>query len=324
MTSPKNITLPRDSEFFIAIISQGLHCSIVLGANTKEGATVFLRSGKGVDAVAQTFSGKLCELWHFLTSSVKTKMLHESYFNEEHERDIRYSAHAITYTQLEKTLQYISNIGASQNEPDKFQCYQIENEQDGNVVLKYGPVANPDSRLLDEDPTAKNTLFFNYKNTCRHTAIDLLDKTHHTVADQAHLSKQFYSALPLATSFRYGKPDPTRPFLILPAPPNAYDASRTKILSPLYKQLNSLLKDASKQEKTKVKFDKLKELYIECAQRPKEIPIIGLLAFIDKWREDNNQYMGLTRKRYFFDRLISRQSRTQKILSSLPQKLDKT
>ena len=158
-------------------------------------------------------------------------------------------------------------------------------------------------------------------NTCRHTAIDLIEYTQGITHLTDNVSRFFFKALPVSAEFSYGKPD--RYFYVFPLPPSAYEADKNKIilLSKIYQRMETLLKKDPYGENTIQKFEALKKLYNQQAGIPSD-NIENALDSIQQWKEENKKIISQLRDQSFFGRLFVSTSSTQKMADDIENFLE--
>lgn len=272
-------------------------------------------------------------------------------------KNINYSAYAITYEQMLECTKLFDQLLNTQSikraEYEDSQCNEDEhkeikrtrewrkkwyqnnaafykpladpsNIEEDSASFAYTPIniTTPDSFFAD-NPTYKQTQFFNQNNTCRHTAIELLNQTRQAETPR-HVSSSFFRALPVPTQLVEGVPSQTLPFYILPLPPTAFDVyqkspSLAFTLTKLYKRMEDLITLDPHAEITKTKFDKLKTLYNKLAKESNLSPN-DLLNSIHTWRSSKeNEPVFKLRRTYFFDYFVKRKTSTEKEFDNIEQ-----
>lgn len=199
-------------------------------------------------------------------------------------------------------------------------------KQSETVVLRYTSAQSSTRKLRPEmELLYEKTQFFNKSNTCRHTAVDLLNTTRGSKKTY-NVSSQFFCRLPVKTILAGGVPSDNIPFYIIPLPPTAFpnvtqDPASAKILAKLYRRMEEIITLEPHAKSTEIKFNKLKAFYNEQAGVNHASPE-ALIDAIRNWRDAKaNEDVFQLRKTYFFDRVITRQSTTKKMFDELAPKI---
>lgn len=114
----------------------------------------------------------------------------------------------------------------------------------------------------DKSSILNNAYFLNINNTCRSTAVDIVE---YIFGLTGEISRNFLTTLPYKTILIKGAPE-KESFYILPAPANAFpDHPHRDSLNVLFKRLKEIPKYNPKSEKTRQKFNELKKEYMSLA-----------------------------------------------------------
>lgn len=228
-----------------------------------------------------------------------------------------------------------------QRERDLFKAvvpeHSKEREEDA-VTFKYycNKFQAIDPLMHDHQvPVAENihtlyqkTQYFKLSNTCRDTAVDVLQAVRQTEAP-SYVSKSFLKRLPLTTTLSGPNQTPNNYFYILPLPPKRPATThKEKFLCRLYQQMQKMILIAPESEKTQTKFHLLKNLYNEKATKNTETPAEFMQSIRDWHAAHLNDIKGLRRSAAyshfsmiieFFDKLFNKVSATEKLFNDFMQ-----
>jgi hypothetical protein len=232
---------------------------------------------------------------------------------------ISYQAYDLSYQHY---LEFIQRLEGLQTEDNKYKCYKPVAENGNEVSLKLTSdlVFTPQTDAGDIRDDAREV---SINNTCRHTAIKLIEEVQHTPISSL-VSSNFLSNLPYQTRLDYGKPSDDIPFYVLPPSPAAYpDLSKEKrsVLTKLYLRMEHVLLIDPHSVQTQNKFQSLKDLYTEIAGPQKDLTLDELLFSIQSWKEGNKSTLNVLREKYFWDYFFTRESATSRLISEIEQDL---
>ncbi|AHE67736.1 hypothetical protein [Legionella oakridgensis] len=302
----------EQDEFFIALAKKGGHSFIMLGVMQENKPVLLARVGKIVidsDDCCK-LSGKL------LFTGAKAELQSESLHPKG---EISYSAYAISYRQY---LQFTKLMSFAQR--GSISCYLPDSEDDTTATLKLKTIQkrelSPDN-TEQERKIVEKTHHTTLSNTCRHTAIDLIEYTQGIRTLTNNVSRLFFRSLPLKTNFSYGVPQDH--FYIFPLPPDAYPAEKEKktILTKIYQRMENLLKKDPYGENTLAKFSALKQLYIQQAGIPMD-DMEQALASIRTWKSMHQPVIEHLREQSFFGKLFVSVSSTKSMADEIEHLLE--
>ncbi|KTC83200.1 hypothetical protein [Legionella cincinnatiensis] len=313
---------PQADKFFISINKQGVHSFIMLGIYDQNKAKHLLcRVGKFGDNDDKDPNCSLVTkfLCNALFYKNKAKLGDEGITRRaKGSTPITYQAYDITYAQY---LEFIQILESLQTDENKFLCYKPVATQNNEVTLEL----NND---LIFAPQPKNKIKENVNelhvgNTCRHSAITLVEATQHAPVASL-VSSSFFTSLPYKTVLDYGKPSEEIPFYVLPAPPVAFSGlgqTKTKIITKLYQRMERMLLLETNSQSTQDKFLRLKELYLNIVGPQKKLSFSELLQSIQTWKKDNESILTALRKKYFWDSFFTRKSATMSLIEEVERDL---
>jgi hypothetical protein len=256
----------------------------------------------------------------FFTSNV-AKLKDEGIFrNYRLSRPIDYQAYDITYAQY---IEFIRILHALQTDEHQFSGYQPIQEEGDQVILKYTKKFESNSLKPNIDKIKKGTEELSLGNTCRHTAIALVEEVQQAPISSS-ISSNFISSLPCSTVLEYGKPVESIPFYVLPVSPAVYpdlDGKKKQILEKLYKRMEHMLLIDPHSKHTQDKFTRLKNLYMNIAGPQKDLSLDELLVSIQKWKQENQPLLSHLRQRYMWDFFFTRQSATISLVNEIEKDL---
>ncbi|WP_028389259.1 hypothetical protein [Legionella fairfieldensis] len=254
-----DVDVNDDDEFFIALCQSGFHSYIVAGVQRKGQFRLLLSVGK------YSFSTSLTLIKEVLFSHSKAFLSNEylahgrynieaNQYDTPREVQASYSAYAINY------IQYLKLIDLIEKASPFIRCYRPV-EQTGSLIKlewRQGNNQGVNPSVID------NINNLTIRNTCRTTALDIVDYIAHPLLS-AKVSRKFYKPLPLKTIFQNGY---AQHLYILPQP---LDAKKTQNISPLirevfidiYKRLDDLLCSTHRSISTREKFEAIKNVYNE-------------------------------------------------------------
>lgn len=251
---------------------------------------------------------------------------------KRHRSKISYQAYDITYEQY---VEFLRVLEASQSFYNQFKCYKPHTTTDEEVTLKFGgekilpPLdvnqINPND--IDVNRIKASVSELHVGNTCRHSAIALIEATQHAPVSSL-VSSTFFMELPYETELEFGSPSENIPFYVLPQPPIAFFVSnntKKNLITKLYERMENMLLLEPCSSSTQKKFLRLKELYLDIVGPSKNFSLDELLTHIQNWKKENKTTLETLRKTYFWDTLpfIKRQSSTMKLITEVEEELQR-
>lgn len=312
-------------KFFIALGKENKHTFIMFGVYDQNQVSHLLcRVGKDIDDPVQPDANRCMviagRLRNVFFSKVKSKLRNERTVREDAGTiPISYQAYESTY---EHYLEFIQLLESLQTNSNMFPCYKPAREDEDLIEFI------KTSELIVENNCTSSTLKksieeFSVNNTCRHTAIRLVEEVQKSPVSPM-VSSSFFLELPYRTNLVYGKPCAKIPFYVLPISPNAYpDLSDEKrfIAEKLYKRMEYLLLLEPESVQTVNKFNSLKTLYMQMIGEQKPLSLYELLFNIQSWKEQNRTTLGTLRKTYFWDAFITRECATMTMITEIEEEL---
>ncbi|PWY54964.1 hypothetical protein DGG96_14265 [Legionella qingyii] len=247
--------------------------------------------------------------------------------NERQWSKISYQAYDITYDQY---VEFLRVLEATQSLYNQFECYKPYKTDDEEVTLRFGGknILPPlDVNSIDVNKIKASVSELHVGNTCRHSAIALIEATQHAPVSSL-VSSTFFMELPYETQLEFGKPSESIPFYVLPPPPAAFfesDKTKKNIITKLYQRMENMLLLEPNSSYTQKKFLKLKELYLDIIGPSKNFSLDELLTSIQNWKTESKTTLETLRKTYFWDTFsfIKRQSSTMKLISEVEEELQR-
>lgn len=313
------LSVNKKSKFFISINKQDGHSFVMLGVYDKNKVKHLLcRVGKVADISEKDQPGCtsfMSFILGALFSNVKAKLSDEGVSRKaKGSKHITYQAYDITYSQY---LEFVQLLESLQTEENKYECYKPIAENNDEVTLEL-----TNKILLSSTPKTNiknNVGELRVGNTCRHTAIGLVEQTKHSPVSSM-VSDNFFVNLPYKTVLEYGKPSDNIPFYVLPFPPSAFpelEHTKLEVITKLYSRMEQMLLLNTHSKSTQDKFSKLKELYLQIIGPQKDISLIELLQSIQTWKSENNVTLGALRQTYFWDLFFKRKSATLSLIEGV-------
>lgn len=323
------ITINKETDrFFIAIGKEEEHSFIMFGVYDQNQVRHLLcRVGKDVDEEIEPDANKCLtvagRIKRFFFSSVKSKLINErTVRNKPGNIPISYQAYESSYKHYLEFIQLLENL---QTDTNQFPCYKPISEHADTAVL------HKTSRCIYESETNQNYLRAEtdelaIDNTCRHTAIKLIEEIQkERISSQ--VSSHFFIDLPYRTKLDYGMPSTDIPFYVLPASPLAYaelSPEKLKVVKKLYRRMEELVLSETDSLQTVKKFNSLKQLYNHITGPQKEQSLNELLLNIQSWKRENKSTLGALRKTYFWDAFFKRESATMTLVNEIEQDLKRS
>ncbi|WP_419420342.1 hypothetical protein ACNVED_03315 [Legionella sp. D16C41] len=282
----------KDDEYFLAMAKKGFHSFLMLGVIENNTPQLLARVGK-INDIDPDSKNIYKTLFKNLYTKNLARLVDEGLARHITQIDsIAYQAYSINYEQMQEFLELIAYLEKKQLEnkgvrdalhrmssagiklnSQPIRAYvpikeQLNNGNNIKVVFRHQalndwhPIINSVSikTLESRDKIAKEIGEININNTCRHSAINMLEAI---LAFKTNISTQFFIPLNYKTKLRGGLPDKTS-FYVLPLPPTIYkdlNPYQLKALKKLYKRLEEIPKTHYSDLKTRKKFAAVKELY---------------------------------------------------------------
>ncbi|HHQ9289921.1 TPA: hypothetical protein ACU9Q5_003113 [Legionella anisa] len=335
---PESLTVNKKTDhFFMSINKKKGHSFIMLGVYDQNKARhVLCRVGKVADNVEvdengePTYPAQLKFLCNALFFASKAFLRDEGVSRKKRgNAPITYQAYDISYEQYIEFVRILESLQGH----DRYKCYKPNSDlTDEDFAMSRDEVTltlTDAKKLSSVDVSKLNTdlIELNVGNTCRHSAIALIEEVQHAPASSL-VSSSFLMNLPYETVLEYGHPSENIPFYVLPPPPAAFhesDMTKEKIIIKLYSRMENMLLLETNSQYTQDKFLKLKELYLNIVGPQNDLTLDALLASIHTWKEnkDNKNVLNVLRKEYFWDSLIfiKRQSATMNLLAEVEDDL---
>lgn len=305
---------PDKARFFISIAKQGYHSFLMLGTyNDLQVQHLLCRVGKGMD------ESNICKL---LFGGVGSSLFDEGPFRtKRYPTPITYQAYEITYAnylEFVQVLEGLQVLRGPKNKLNRLPCYKpFPGEQKDQKIFKFTSTAvcNKSNPAMNKDVKV-SAEHLSIANTCRHTAIQLVERvTHKTISSQ--VSSWFFRDLPYSSHLEYGVPAKEKPFYILPIPPSAYrtlEPKQKKIAERLYRQIERLALIAHDAKTTEKKFLLFSGLYKQVVANQEALSLNTLLDGILLWKQTHYRELAPLRKTYFWDEFVTRKAASIKVI----------
>jgi hypothetical protein len=320
------LLLSKNDEFFIAIAQQGIHSFIMLGVRTKTGLHLLARVGKAND-IDEDFGNETKLITKVIFGKKQTTRLADEGLTRNAESiPIRYCAYDMTYEQLcefYSLLETIENTQKSSKPSLQTSKYDLEvylptSEEGDKVKFEFKKIQDFKApQTYDDERLVQSTQELDYKNTCRTTAIDIIKKI---TGFMPNVSFKFFIKLPYTSTLIKGVPN-AQNFYVLPPPPNCFDQlspEQQKVMQSIYQRLESIPFLNPESEKTRKKFDALKNMYLELAPK-QNLSITALLTHINEFSENNQQVLFEHRSDRFS---LFQSTKTEKLFTKIKAELD--
>lgn len=313
-------------QFFISICQRKEHSFVMLGVYDQDRVRHLLcRVGKIMGNVTN-HGEELCvsitkAVGNFFFNSVRAKLKDEGITRDYlGETPIKYQAYDITYEQYIEFVRFLESI---QTERNTFSCFKPIKEKEGKVTLEVTNV--PIFKLTTNVDNLKSEIFneLSIINTCRHSAIKLVEQTQKN-SISPEVSSWFFNDLPYETKLDYGQPSSSVPFYVLPFSPTTYHdltGKKKLVAEKLYHRMEQLVYLETSSPKTQKKFYSLKNLYTQILGAQKEITLSQLLEGIKCWKKENEGTINSLRKTYLWDSFLTRKSKTMELIEEIEQDL---
>lgn len=319
------ITINKNTDhFFIAISKLAQHSFLMLGTYDQNKVVHLLcRVGKVYDGGSNlSCLAELKEQLDLVFFNKQSRLKDEGLSRSaEGKLPISYQAYDISFEQYLEFIQILEDLQI-RSQQKKFKCYKPKQEVGTQVTMKLTsdlysvPKVNSESvnKAVDQ---------LNINNTCRHTAIKLVEQIQ-GIPVSSLVSSQFFINLPYQTTLDYGKPSVNTPFYVLPIPPAAFcdlSSEKKRVAERLYRQMERMLLIEPNSEQTQNKFNCLKRFYTTLLGQQKHSGLDELLENIINWKQSNELTLSVLRKTYIWDSFFTRQSATMKLVTEMTQDL---
>ena len=320
------ITVNKETDkFFLALGKEGRHTFIMFGVyDQNKVGHLLCRVGKDIDEPDQpdenrcvVIAGRIANVFF---SKIKSKLKNERTSRSKPGNiPISYQAYDTTY---EHYLEFIALLETLQNSNNQYSCYKPK-KQVGNHIEFIKTSLPIMKSQCDLSTIKKNIEEFSIDNTCRHTAIKLVEEVQ-KVSVSSMVSSNFFTDLPYRTSLVYGKPTEDIPFYVLPLSPDAFpelSAVQRCIIEKLYARMERLVLLEPDSVQTVNKFNSLKNEYNQLVGPKKEFTLDQLLHSIQSWKERDKTMLNTLRKTYFWDAFFTRTSATMNMVNEIEHSL---
>lgn len=340
-----DMIVDKSDEFYIAIAkNEEGHSFIFAGVESNGENHLLARVGK-----VKVDDDSVCQfILKFGFSSIRSKLDDEKIYRNKGKRyAINYIAYAISYEQY---LGFIGLLQQIQEEKQRsFECYKPIEENGKTVKLQLMAEKTELTYQIETKPRAnkiiEHTETLNCTNTCRHSALSLVNYVFDSEQATQNVSSQFFRDLPFHTTLvandgvefvehirkkevarQFVHPDANIPFYILPAPPSSFknlDPLKRKVMTELYHQLEKMVHISPESQKTADKFSILKALYNE-KMGINEESLSDFINSISTWRNTHRDELKTLRKTYFIDNFFTRETATEKMFARFEEYFAKT
>lgn len=287
-----------DNTYFVMVATTSLpngtpHSFLALGKKDKAGnISIPLEIGKQLTSYPRSCFGLVGMVLAQLVYHLDARLEREHFFQHKliqdrgtFEKKLSYIAYEI---RLEQYNQFLGSLDNIIPQPERKSA-----ERDEEMVM---PVQNPDKFFTQAKSHAGS---LSVTNTCRDSAVDLINLARGTKTPTCVLPRWFLTRLPFETSIV--RQDWTRPLVILPLPPNAValDPRKKKVLTQLYQRLEKLAGRQGHSEIALKKFKVLKSIY-ESHITAKKMAFPDFLQSLLIWHEQNSTLIKTHRGFHFF------------------------
>lgn len=316
------ITIDKAQErLFIALGKSKTHTFIMLGVYQGIRFRYLLsRAGKIFSLDSDGCLQEIEDAYATLFSTLPGKLVNESILGSElRSTPISYQAYDLSLIQY---IEWIRLLESIQTEDNKFHCYKPIRETRDEITF-----ISTDELLFKDKIThssLNSTQDLSVNNTCRHTAISLIEAVL-KVPKSSLISNQFFMELPYKTELNFCMPSVVIPFYVLPNAPAAYphfSAEKQWVMVKLYQRMETLLLLEPYSELTQAKFIALKRFYTDSLEATQELSLEELLSSVRLWKENNKPILSTLRKIYFWDDYFIRESETMSMVSDIENVLE--
>ena len=299
--SHQKTIVKKDAEFFISLCQSGKHSFVYVGVlDARQQVHTLSIIGKAfVERIG------LVKWSSFLIDE------YNCWLNLPNQK-IKFKSFNLTYSQV---VDYFDIVGAYNQTINHYNLSCDENNY--YFTLLDNQCNYSDLRLSSANPN-----FLTLCNTCRHTAIEIIEQINQQTMVN-NRQRQFFITPPWQGVMINGTLT-AYPFYILPSPPNTnwlkYSLKKYRILKSLYSCLYRLAKKPSTcKENDYIKFSKLKELYNKLTEL--KFDSEQFISIIKTWESKNKEiidtYRCTTLVSNFRMNYLASKTRTRKIINKL-------
>lgn len=306
---PPDLTVAKDSHFFIALCQYKTHSFVNAGIILNEEARLLASFGK-VSAVEPTCANLMQTLFSQTKASIRNEPL-IGHGNID-ATPITYKAYEINYRQYIEFLLYMKQISKNQQGPSLKAYCPSPNEPAIKLAWQSLDCLGDAGNLNNVYQHQRLNLV---TNSCRHSALTLLRQGTGLKHPGRGVSSFFFKQLPLTTTLQTDAMGLDDTLYLLPLPPEAYaepEAPLYSILQPLYLRLDDLTASHQANSLTKQKFSAIKTLYQSLTQN--QSPNMAmLLQSLTTWVKNNKTLISSHRQNHW----MSFPTATEKLFDAL-------
>lgn len=321
--NPPEISVTKDSEFFIAIAKQEGHSFVMLGVSNNNSIDLLARVGKVYKTNGNKINASMrCRFSSlFIFSHAPARLTQEWLYRKENILfEINYQAYAITYEQVCSFLTLVKNIKEDHNKIEGYcsnniRAYCPIEEKNDRVTFNFQGVSLENKiKNVKEVPNATEISEQSSKlcltNSCRTTARSILEAV---LGFNANISNNFLNSFRFKGALLHGQPIKDQ-FYILPNPPEVFAKEmpehQLRTLKILYQRLEEIPQKNPNSPETTAKFNAVKALYNSLAPN-NNISAGKLLTEICKYEQRHAKQLNAQRSPLFFSRLFDCKSSTE-------------
>lgn len=311
------------SDFFIALGQEGIHSFVMLGIMQNNKPKILARVGK-TNAVDKDFGAGCKMAIKGLFSQTEAELRKESLHPYA---KISYAAYTISYNQYLQFTTLMALIHRKESDGKKsnaIQCHLPVREVGTTTILQLTDIAQRDEFGPENTERERRIVAATHNikiaNTCRHTAIELIEYVLGVNKLRNNIPRFFFWGLPLTTTFTAG--EPADPFYVFPLPPAAYKVGKEKtaLLNRIYTRMEALVTKAPYEKNTRDKFTALKELYAQQAGIAPD-DIADSITSIQRWKATHREVIIQLRQQSFLGKLFTRRSSTEAMADEIEKEL---
>lgn len=330
-------------KFFLALCKSSQHTFVLVGQY--EGFVVkqlFCRVAK----CYKNNNNYLKDLYQLFSGGFQANIYDEGITRDHpNERYMSYQAYDINWDQylaLIKSFSTLQRQTANSEVESKQGNFQTINKnqkveisafiplQEHNelITLEYRSVKEYCVDFVDVEDIKESVSNYTMRNTCRSTAIYLLEKTLNIQSD-TRIPKSWIQEFNSTTYLFKGSPSAQVSFYVLPPPPDMKSKNKTekqKIMLKLYKRMEEISHSrvgmgyTELKKRTEDKFQAIKNLYQQLAAT-ESMSLPQLIERISDWKSSNKSSLSAHRNPYLWDYWFNRQCTTMKLVDKVEQQL---
>ncbi|MDX2346028.1 MAG: hypothetical protein QNK11_04070 [Legionella sp.] len=313
-----NIHVNKNDEFFISVAMKKGHTFLLLGVVKNGQPTLLAKIGK-------VFNSDRKDLSTLEVLGLKAKCVFSSLDAKLQEENlsldgkISYAAFSINYTQY---LEFIASLSLTLRKNQMLAAYQEDKEEsNGNITLKRYAVVQEDDVSIPQKikPIIERSHTLSVNNTCRHTAVELIEYVLGISHLTDNVSRHYFMDLPLTAEFEKGKLKSGQHMHVLPVPPN----KKQVVLMKIYTRMENMLKLDPNGEVTITKMEALTKLYEQQAAFLPECNLADALNNIREWKKYNQDLISTFRDKSFFGTCFVTRTATSAMADELETQLSK-